>query len=145
MRRGQDEGTVCQVDIEIGRLVLDGFDRIHRDAVAATFSRELTRMLRRAAALGAADIELTSRAARLPARQLSASMPSGQLGRALADAVFRVLGDVSKETEPPASAVLPINTSGGTHGDGASLGGPSDHAALAAGAPPPRGAETAPR
>ena len=37
VKRRRDEGTAWQVDIEIDRLVIHGFDRIDRDAVAASF------------------------------------------------------------------------------------------------------------
>jgi hypothetical protein len=147
VKRGRNRGTVWQVDIEIDRVVLDGFDRIDRDAVAATLGRELARALRRGtAALSSdgADIELASRVARLPARRLSAGMPSYLLGRTIAEAVFGVLGDSGNAVQPPAPAVRPINVRPATRRDAARPGAPSDHAAASAGAPPHR-AETAPR
>ena len=148
VRRGRDEGTAWRVDIEIDRLVLHGFDRIDRDVVAATFGRELTRALERSAVAlsspGAADIELAYRAARLPARRLSAGMPSGLLGRTLAEAVLGVLGDSGNAIRSPAPVVRPMDFLPATHGDAARPGAPSDHAASAASAPPHR-PETAPQ
>jgi hypothetical protein len=145
VRHGRNEGAAWQVDIEIGQLVLDGFDRIDPDAVTAAFDRELTRVLvRRTAPLSAeraADIELASRVARCPARQLPAGIRSGQLGRALAEAVFGVFGDVGSAMDRPPSAVVSMNVSGGTRGDGVGWGAP----VTVTGAPLPRGAETAPR
>lgn len=148
VKRRRDEGTAWQVDIEIDRLVIHGFDRIDRDAVAATFGRELTRALQRGAATlssdGGADIDLASRVARLPARRLSAGMPSSLLGRTLAEAVFGVLGDSGNAIQPPAPVVRPANLPPATCRDAARQGAPSDHAASATGAPPHR-AETAPQ
>lgn len=149
----QADGAAWQVEIEIGRLLLDGFDRIDRDAVAAAFGRELTRLLRRGAVVPGADgapgIELASLGARLPAVPLPAGTSPGRLGRSLAGAVFGVLGGLGKAARPPAPAVWPDNAARGTHGEAVSRGPAGEGGVAAAGAPGTvpraRGAEAAAR
>lgn len=137
--RGTGEGPAWQVEIEIGQLVLDGFDRIDRDAVAAAFGRELARLLRRGAAMpgtgGAPGIELASLATRLPAAALPAGTSPGRLGRSLAGAVFDVLGGLGKAARPATPAVWPDNAARGTHGEAVGPGPAGEGDATAAGAP----------
>ena len=46
----RDDAAPWRVDVEIGELVLDGFERVDRDGVAGAFCAELSRLLRRDAA-----------------------------------------------------------------------------------------------
>ena len=110
-RRRSHGGGAWQVEVEIGQLVLDGFERIDRDAVGAAFGRELDRLLRRGtralAAEGTAGIELASRVACLPGTQLPAEMPPRRLGQALAGVVFSVIEGAGTASDPPPAAARP--------------------------------------
>jgi hypothetical protein len=87
--------------VEIDELVLDGFERIDRDAVAGAFRRELDRLLRRdPGRLALADND-TARA-RVVA-DLPETMPSHRLGQSLAGAVFRAIDGVNERTTGPAA------------------------------------------
>ena len=100
------------MEVEIDQLVLDGFERIDRDAVESAFSRELGRLLRRGAralaAEGTAGIELASRVACLPGTQLPAELPPRRLGQALAGIVFSVIEGASTASNSPAAATRPL-------------------------------------
>ena len=110
-RRRSHGGGAWQVEVEIGQLVLDGFERIDRDAVGSAFGRELDRLLRRGAgtlaAEGSAGIELASRVACLPGPQLAAEMPPRRLGQALAVVVFSVIEGAGTASNSPAAAARP--------------------------------------
>jgi len=114
-RRRCDRGA-WQVEVEIDKLVLDGFERIDRDAVGAAFGRELDRLLRRhadALAAGCADgVELASRVARLPGTLLPAELSARRLGQSLAGAVFSTIEGAA--TAPDPRAVVPRPHEAGT-------------------------------
>lgn len=100
MRHGSDPPP-WRVEVEIDELVLDGFERIDRDAVAGAFRRELDRLLRRdPGRLALADND-TARA-RVVA-DLPETMPSHRLGQSLAGAVFRAIDGVNERTTGPAA------------------------------------------
>ena len=90
-----------RVEVEIDELVLDGFERVDRDAVATALGQELGRLLRRdpgqLASAAGRDDNVAARA--LVAADLPGTMPSHRLGQSLADAVFRAIDGVN---EPPA-------------------------------------------
>ena len=145
-RHRRDDRGAWRVEVEIDHLVLDGFERIDRDAVGSAFGRELDRLLRRhaggLAAEGTAGIELASRVACLPGTQLPAEMPPRRLGQALAGAVFSVIegaGAASAAAWPP-DARRPESPPLETH----------DHQAMTSAVaqstvPQPHGTGTAPR
>ena len=119
MRRAQgrhrrDDRGAWRVEVEIDHLVLDGFERIDRDAVGAAFGRELDRLLRRGTraltAEGTAGIELASRVACLPGTQLPAEMPPRRLGQALAGVVFSVIEAAVTAPDPQGSMPQPHGT-----------------------------------
>jgi hypothetical protein len=110
-RRHCDDRGAWQVEVEIDQLVLDGFERIDRDAVGSAFGRELDRLLRRhagALAAGGADgIELASRVARLPGTQLPAGLSPRRLGQSLAGAVFSAIAGAATTPDPRGIAPRP--------------------------------------
>jgi hypothetical protein len=112
-RHRRDNRGAWQVEVEIGQLVLDGFERIDCDAVGSAFSRELDRLLRQGAralaAGGTAGIELASRVACLPGTQLPAELPSRRLGQALAGIVFSIIEGAGTASNSPAAAARPLD------------------------------------
>ena len=80
----------CRVVVDIGELVLDGFPAADRDLVAASFRRELTRLLSGPATPASTvdDVRDTVTSVSAPA----ANTPSRRLGEHLARSVHAALG-----------------------------------------------------
>jgi hypothetical protein len=112
-RHRRDDRGAWQVEVEIDQLVLDGFERIDRDAVGSAFGRELDRLLRRGARALAADgtarIELASRVACFPGTQLPAELSPRRLGQALAGVVFSVIEGAGTASDSPAAAARSLD------------------------------------
>ena len=113
-RHRRDDRGAWQVEVEIDQLVLEGFERIDRDAVGSAFGRELDRLLRRhagALAAGGADgVHLASRAARLPGTQPPAELSAHRLGQSLAGAVYSVIEAAVTAPDPQGSMPQPHGT-----------------------------------
>jgi hypothetical protein len=92
-----------RIEVEIDELVLNGFERVDRDAVSDAFRRELDRLLRRdpsrLASAGARSDNDTERAR--VAADLPAIVPSHRLGQSLAGAVFRAIDGVNERAAGP--------------------------------------------
>jgi len=103
----RDDAAPWRVDVEIGELVLDGFERVDRDGVAGAFRAELSRLLRRDAGRllvhGAAGAEAGAGDVRAAA-ELPRGMPPHRLGQALARAAFSAIDGVARAGDAPADA-----------------------------------------
>jgi hypothetical protein len=79
-------GLNRDVRVRVGELVLDGFDRVDPDRVAAAFQAELTRLVReRGVPLAADGVRRFDELAELP--ELPVTSSPTRLGEALARAV----------------------------------------------------------
>ncbi len=127
-----DDAAPWRIDVEIGELVLDGFERVDRDAVAGAFCEELGRLLRRDAgrllAQGAAGDPVAGdlRAA----AELPRGMSPRRLGQSLARAAFGAVDGVARAGDAPATAVPAVLTRGATapSGDTSGPAGPGSPA-----------------
>jgi hypothetical protein len=103
----RDDAAPWRVDVEIGELVLDGFERVDRDGVADAFCAELSRLLRRDTgrllAQGAVGGDAGAGDVRAAA-ELPRGMPPRRLGQSLARAAFSAIDRVARAGDAPADA-----------------------------------------
>lgn len=104
----RNDAAPWRVEVEIDELVLHGFERVDRDAVADAFRRELDRLLKRDPGRLAARCESADDVGahgRRVAADLARSMPSHRLGRSLALAVFRAIDSVPYAAGAPKATI----------------------------------------
>jgi hypothetical protein len=101
----RDDVAPWRVDVEIGELVLDGFERVDRDGVARAFCAELSRLLWRDAGRlltqGAAGGDAVAGDLGVAA-ELAKGMSPRRLGRSLARAAFSAVDGVARAGDAPA-------------------------------------------
>jgi hypothetical protein len=103
----RDDAAPWRVEVEVGELVLDGFEQVDRDGVADAFCAELSRLLRcdtgrllaPGAAGGAAVAGDVRAAAELPGR-----MAPRRLGWSIARAAFSATDSAARAGDAPADA-----------------------------------------
>ena len=103
------------IRVDIGELVLDGFDRVDPDRVSAAFEAELARLVReRGVPLAADGGRALDALSGLP--PLPATTSPGRLGEALARAVHAGLSGRGEATDSssPSSSSLSGTPIGGT-------------------------------
>jgi len=126
--------------VEIDELVLDGFERVDRDAVADAFRRELDRLLRsdpgRLASAGDSGDSGTERAR--VAANLGKTMPPRRLGQSLAGAVFRAIDSVNERAARAVGGTRAIDGAARA-GDAGDPGGAAEADVSRRAAPPPTG------
>src|SRR5262249_38605488 len=108
-----DDPAPWRVDVEIGEVVLDGFERADRDAVADAFGRELGRLLRRQPARLITDDDAHGGGTGTGDWRVTADLPPAispvRLGQSLAHVVFRAVGGPPPAEGGPAASVRPID------------------------------------
>ncbi|MET8677333.1 hypothetical protein ABZW18_07030 [Streptomyces sp. NPDC004647] len=90
------------VRVDIGELVLDGFERVDPDRVSAAFQRELARLVRERGVPLAADGEGRALEALSGLPALPATTSPGRIGEALARAVHAGLSGGGEADRPSA-------------------------------------------